>query len=171
MTLRWRNVLGLTVGAAVAVVLARLLGLPELAALAVAGWLASVLAASSLAIWGSPPTAEVAIVPAAVARNGPARLEVRLASASPRAGRLPFRVHARMGTAGEGILAVGRPTSVTVALPTPRRGVIPIGPFTATTSDPLGWWRTHHELDARAEMLVRPRSVTWRNRRSSGSAV
>ena len=157
MTLRWRTVGLLGAAAAASVALAWLLGLPELRALAAVGWLAAVLSAATLALRPGRPRVEVSVAPPVVERGAPAHLELRFAP-DPAGRSFPYRVLARMGTAGEGVLAAGSAASVRLPLPTPRRGLVPIGPLTATLSDPLGWWRRDLLLDASGELLVRPRA-------------
>lgn len=157
MTLRWRTIALLGAAAAAAVAAAWLLGLPELAALAAVGWVAAALSAATLALRPGRPRVEVTVAPPVVERGAPAHLELRFAP-DPAGRSFPYRVLARMGTAGQGVLAAGSAAGVRLPLPTPHRGLVPIGPLTATLSDPLGWWRRDLPLDASGELLVRPRA-------------
>jgi len=146
-------------------------GLPELSALAVAGWLALGAAALHLARRHRAPEVALSAHPSRVARGQAAELRIRVGnpSADGSGGRraasghrtAAVRLHGRLATAGEGILAVtplaaGESTEVVVTLPTPRRGVLTAGPLWATTTDPLGWWRRQEPTHSTATLLVRP---------------
>lgn len=160
-----RSLAALSLAAAALCAAGWALGLPELSALAVAGWLALCGAAAWLARRHGVPEVSMSAHPPQVGRGQPAELRIRVRSTSgdgTRVGRTAaVRLHGRLATAGDGILAVtplasGAATEVTVTLPTPRRGVLTAGPLWATTTDPLGWWHRTRPLDATATLVVRP---------------
>jgi uncharacterized protein (DUF58 family) len=145
---------------AAGVTAAWLFGLPELAALAVAGTAAALLGALRLHR-SAAPAVDLSIQPAVVHVGEPASLVVRVHN--PRRRRSsPATVHGRLGTAGDGILAItslgpGRSTEPVVTLPTLRRGLVRIDGLRCTITDPLGWWARTSATGAHATLVVRPR--------------
>lgn len=88
------------------------------------------------------------------------RIEIRNRSAR---AALPGRIDLPVG---DGILELGVPMlraggsrSQPVTIPTPRRGIIPVGPPTAVRTDPVGLLRREHAWDDVRQLYVHPRTV------------
>lgn len=155
--------LGWGVAAASAVLYAAgaLLGYPEPIALALGGVVAVVVAL----LWTLPrPRLTVArrVSPLRVARGDPASgvLEVTNTGHVRRAG---MRAYDACG-AGDievrlPVLRPGVARSVEYALPTGRRGEIPVGPLRLVRADPFGLARRVREYGDRQSLLVRPRTI------------
>ncbi|MCP2336389.1 DUF58 domain-containing protein [Actinomadura rupiterrae] len=136
------------------------LGYPEPAALAVAGLVAVVAAV----LWTLPsPNLEVAreIAPVKVRRGEPASgvltvtnrgRSVRGLSALDAAGATSVDVAVPA-------LRRGARETVTYALPTGRRGEIPVGPLRLVRADPLNLARRVREYGSSETLLVRPKTV------------
>ncbi len=159
MRLSLRNLAACTVTAAAALVVAWLFGLPELAALAVAGW----VALGATAAWvrlARAPQLRATISPAACERGETAVLELRFVAGAHASAQA--RLFGRLGTAGQGIVAIGRldegqSAPVRIELPTPTRGLVTVGPLQVLLTDPLGWWHTERPAATTAALLVRPK--------------
>jgi uncharacterized protein (DUF58 family) len=159
---RWNGAtaVAVIVGGALGVLVAWLLGLPELAVLSVA----AVFAAMACALWSRrslAPVVQLIPSPAVVHVGEPASLILRVHN--PRGRRTaPVRVHGRLGTAGERIVAVsplapGRSVEPVVQLPTTRRGLVHIDGLRCTLTDPLGWWARTADVASHATLIIRPR--------------
>ena len=162
MKLTTGRALALTVGSAAVVVVAWLFGLPELSIFAVAVWTCSA-ATAALHRWRrAVPEVEARTDPPTVTRGDEAALRVHIVN---RGGRrtVPVRLRGRFGTAGSGTVAVaslqpGESTTVAVALPTPARGLVRIGPLHIDHDDPLSIWHSATGVPSDASLLVRPRT-------------
>jgi uncharacterized protein (DUF58 family) len=137
------------------------LGYPEAAVLAAGG----VLSVLTALLWTLPRprlTVRREITPLKVARGEAARgvLHVTNTGRLRRAGMLAQDV---CGTGSIDVelpgLRPGRAESVTYALPTDRRGEIPVGPLRLVRADPLGLARRVREYGDRQTLLVRPRTI------------
>lgn len=88
------------------------------------------------------------------------RIEIR-----NRGGRtvLPGRIDLPVGDGlvefGVPLLRGGASTAQPVTIPTPRRGIIPVGPPTAVRTDPVGLLRREHAWDDVRRLYVHPRTV------------
>lgn len=79
------------------------------------------------------------------------------------ASMLPGRIDLPVG---DGLIEIGVPllrsrhtVAQPVEIPTPRRGVIPVGPATAVRSDPIGLLRREHAWEDEVLLYVHPRTV------------
>jgi uncharacterized protein (DUF58 family) len=137
------------------------LGYPEAVVLAAGGILAVVCAL----LWTLPQprlTVRREITPDRVARGDAANGILHLTNTG-RTRRSGLRAHDVCGT---GIIDVdipalrpGRTEQVTYALPTERRGEIPVGPLRLVRADPFGLARRVREYGEAQPLLVRPRTV------------
>lgn len=147
-------------GGAAGVGAAWLLGLPELTALSLAATFAALVCGIRLRR-SVVPGIDLLLQPAVVHVGEPASLVLRVHNAGRRRSS-PARVHGRLGTAGDGIIAVsaldpGRSTEPVVSLPTTRRGLVHIDGLRCTLTDPLGWWARTSTIAAHATLVIRPR--------------
>ena len=146
-------------GLGTAISLAWLFGLPELAALAVAVGMSLALAAGWVLL-ARPPGLVATIEPAHCNQGETATLLLRF-SAGPSRPSCAVRLSGRLGTAGNGIVAVSRlppggTTTVRVSLPTPNRGLVRVSGLKLRVIDPLGLFRLDTEPECTADLLVRP---------------
>lgn len=74
-------------------------------------------------------------------------------------GRLDLPVGDGLVELGVPLLRAGHMVSQPVTIPTPRRGIIPVGPPTSVRSDPVGLLRREHEWPDVLELYVHPRTV------------
>lgn len=137
------------------------LGYPEAVVLAAGG----VLAVVTALLWTLPRprlTVRREISPLKVARGEAARGVLRVTNTG-RLRRAGMRAHDACGTGTIEVevpgLRPGRTESVTYALPTDRRGEIPVGPLRLLRADPFGLARRVREYGERQTLLVRPRTV------------
>ena len=138
------------------------LGYAEAAAIAVCGVLAVVVAL----LWTLPrPSLDVRreIAPTKVERGEEANGILHVTNT----GRLRRAGMRAQDACGSGAIDVdvpglrpGREETVTYALPTDRRGEIPVGPLRLMRGDPFGLARRVREYGERQTLLVRPRTVT-----------
>lgn len=137
------------------------LGYSEAVVLATGG----VLAVVTGLLWTLPRpslTVRREITPLKVARGEAANgvLEVTNTGRFRRAG---MRAQDLCGTGATDVdlprLGPGRGETVTYALPTDRRGEIPVGPLRLVRADPFGLARRVREYGERQTLLVRPRTV------------
>ncbi|MGI9578915.1 MAG: DUF58 domain-containing protein [Microthrixaceae bacterium] len=159
MRLRVGPIVAWLLAAVAMVALAWLFGLPELAALAVAVT-ASVLISAAWLNAARAPDVVARVEPSTCNQGDPATLRITF-SAAERRRSSPTRLWGRLGTAGEGIVAVAtlapaEQCSVRVVLPTPLRGLVRIGPLSMRLNDPLRIWHLDSEVDCGATLLVRP---------------
>ncbi len=154
-----RTTAAVLLGGTAGVAVAWLLGLPELTALSLAATAAALAGAVGLQR-SIAPEVELLLQPAVVHVGQPAALVVRVHN--PRRRRsAAIRVHGRLGTAGDGIIAVsalepGRGTEPVVSLPTNQRGLVHIDGLRCTLTDPLGWWARTSTIAAHATLVIRP---------------
>ena len=147
-------------GGIAGVVLGWLFGLPELSVLSVAA-MAALLGSGLWLSRDLQPDVTLAMHPATVQLDDACTLVVRVNNPHRRA-TAPTRVHGRLGTAGDGILAFtrleqGRTTELSVNMPTPRRGIVHVDDLHSTVTDPLGWWARTSPARAHATLIIRPR--------------
>lgn len=159
MKLGWSVLLAWLAGLAACLAVAWLFGLPELAALAIATGAALGISAALLRL-AKPPAVTAAIEPSTCNRGERATLRLSF-SAPPGERSTPARLWGRLGTAGDGIVAVaglgaGETTSVAVGLPTPARGIVRVSKLRIRTNDPLRLFHTECDADCEADLLVRP---------------
>lgn len=139
-----------------------LLGQPELSVGAAAAGSLLVLAVVHQA--ATPLALEVGRVPrpARLAAGAPCRVDLRVRNAGTR--RSPVvELRDDVGAFGTATLDLaplpaGATRQAAYAFPTDRRGVHPVGPLSATTSDPFGLVRTTKVLPGRTAVVVLPRS-------------
>ncbi|MGV9354559.1 DUF58 domain-containing protein [Streptomyces misionensis] len=150
---------GTAVGGAVLTAAGYALGYPEAAALGVA----CLLAVASAVVWTLPRpelAAERRITPRKVGRGEPADGIVTLTNTGSRTRR-GLRATDVCGDRPLGIdIPVLRPGEVheaRYALPTARRGVIPVGPLRLLRIDPLGLARRARDYGSSDTLVVRPR--------------
>lgn len=74
-------------------------------------------------------------------------------------GRIDLPVGDGLVELGVPLLRGGHVVSQPVSIPTPRRGIIPVGPPTAVRTDPLGLLRREHAWEDVHELYVHPRTV------------
>jgi hypothetical protein len=74
-------------------------------------------------------------------------------------GRIDLPVGDGLVELGVPLLRGGHVVSQPVTIPTPRRGIIPVGPPTAVRTDPIGLLRREHAWDEVHELYVHPRTV------------
>jgi uncharacterized protein (DUF58 family) len=137
------------------------LGYPEAVVLAAGG----VLAVVTALLWTLPRprlTVRREITPLKVARGDTAGGVLRVTNT----GRLRRAGMRAYDVCGAGAIEVevpalrpGRTESVTYALPTDRRGEIPVGPLRLVRADPFALARRVREYGERQTLLVRPRTV------------
>lgn len=137
------------------------LGYPEASVLAAGG----VLAVVTALLWTLPRpslTVRREITPLKVARGEEAGAVLHVTNTG-RLRRAGMRAHDMCGTGTIDIelpgLRPNRAEPVTYALPTDRRGEIPVGPLRLVRADPLGLARRAREYGDRRTLLVRPRTV------------
>ena len=137
------------------------LGYPEAVVLAAGGALAVVTAL----LWTLPRprlTVRREISPLKVARGEAARGVLRVTNTG-RLRRAGMRANDVCGTGAIEVevpgLRPGRAEAVAYALPTNRRGEIPVGPLRLVRADPFGLARRVREYGERQTLLVRPRTV------------
>jgi uncharacterized protein (DUF58 family) len=137
------------------------LGYPEAVVLAAGG----VLAVVTALLWTLPRprlTVRREISPLKVARGEAARGVLRVTNTG-RLRRAGMRANDACGTGAIEVevpgLRPGRAESVAYALPTNRRGEIPVGPLRLVRADPFGLARRVREYGERQTLLVRPRTV------------
>lgn len=155
---------GLIVAIAVPVLgaAAWLLGQPELSVAAAGG--ATLLVVGAVVQVANPLTLEVARVPrpGRLGAGTPCRVELRVRNVGRR--RSPVvELRDDVGEFGTATLDVaplpsGATRRAAYAFPTETRGVHPIGPLTASTSDPFGLLRTTRVLPGRTAVVVLPRT-------------
>jgi uncharacterized protein (DUF58 family) len=152
---------GITVASVVVYAAGAWLGYPEAVVLAVGG----VLAVVTALLWTLPQprlTVRRQISPLKVARGEAAGGVLRVTNTG-RLRRAGMRAHDVCGTGAIEVdvpgLRAGRTESVTYALPTDRRGEIPVGPLRLVRADPFGLARRVREYGERQTLLVRPRTV------------
>jgi uncharacterized protein (DUF58 family) len=155
-----RALLGAGLVAAAFVGLAWLLGLPELTAVALAGFLGLLGAAAWLVAHPSRPELHLLTTPRAVRVGGSATLVVRATNREARRTP-PIRVIGSLSTAGEGILAVaplepGQSVEARIRLDAPRRGIVAAGPLRVVASDPLGLWASTTTSEASSRLIIHP---------------
>ncbi|MCW2859150.1 MAG: hypothetical protein JWP48_858 [Actinoallomurus sp.] len=138
------------------------LGYPEAVVLAAGG----VLAVVTALLWTLPRprlTVRREITPVKVAR-GEAAGGVLHVTNTGRLRRAGMRAHDACGAGAIDVelprLRPQRAESVTYALPTGRRGEIPVGPLRLVRADPFRLARRVREYGERQTLLVRPRTVT-----------
>jgi uncharacterized protein (DUF58 family) len=137
------------------------LGYPEAVVLAAGG----VLAVGCAVLWTLPrPRLTVAreVTPDRVARGESASGVLRITNTG-RVRRAGLRAY---DVCGPGVIEIevpglrpGRTEPVTYALPTERRGEIPVGPLRLVRADPFGLARRVREYGEPRTLLVRPRTV------------
>jgi uncharacterized protein (DUF58 family) len=152
---------GIAVASVVVYAAGAWLGYPEAVVLAAGG----VLAVLTALLWTLPQprlTVRREISPLKVARGEAAGGVLRVTNTG-RLRRAGMRAHDVCGTGAIEVevpgLRPGRTESVTYALPTDRRGEIPIGPLRLVRADPFGLARRVREYGERQTLLVRPRTV------------
>jgi uncharacterized protein (DUF58 family) len=74
-------------------------------------------------------------------------------------GRIDLPVGDGLVELGVPLLRGGHVVSQPVSIPTPHRGIIPVGPPTAVRTDPIGLLRREHAWDEVHELYVHPRTV------------
>ncbi len=74
-------------------------------------------------------------------------------------GRIDLPVGDGLVELGVPLLRGGHAVSQPVAIPTPHRGIIPVGPPTAVRTDPIGLLRREHAWDEVRRLYVHPRTV------------
>ncbi|MFT4229987.1 MAG: DUF58 domain-containing protein [Microbacterium sp.] len=74
-------------------------------------------------------------------------------------GRIDLPVGDGLVELGVPFLRGGHVVSQPVSIPTPHRGIIPVGPATAVRTDPIGLLRREHAWDDVHELYVHPRTV------------
>lgn len=74
-------------------------------------------------------------------------------------GRIDLPVGDGLVELGVPLLRGGHVVSQPVTIPTPHRGIIPVGPPTAVRTDPIGLLRREHAWDEVHELYVHPRTV------------
>jgi len=90
----------------------------------------------------------------------PGEIDIRNRSArTALPGRIDLPVGDGLVELGVPLLRGGHVLSQPVAIPTPRRGIIPVGPPTAVRTDPIGLLRREHAWDEVHELYVHPRTV------------
>jgi uncharacterized protein (DUF58 family) len=152
---------GIAVAALVAYAAGAWLGYPEAVVVAAGG----VLAVVTALLWTVPQprlTVRREISPLKVARGEAARGVLSVTNTG-RLRRAGMRAHDVCGTGAIEVdvpaLRAGGTESVTYALPTDRRGEIPVGPLRLVRADPFGLARRVREYGERQTLLVRPRTV------------
>jgi uncharacterized protein (DUF58 family) len=152
---------GIAAASAVLYGLGAWLGYPEPLALALGGALAVVAAV----LWTLPRprlTVRREIAPLKVARGEPSRSVLTLTNTG-RLRRSGLRVRDVCGTGEIDVevpaLRPGVPEAVGYALPTDRRGELPVGPLRLVRGDLFGLARRVREYGERQTLLVRPRTV------------
>jgi uncharacterized protein (DUF58 family) len=140
------------------------LGYAEAVVLATGG----VLAVVTALLWTLPRprlTVRREITPLKVARGEPAGGVLHVTNLG-RIRRAGMRAHDLCGTGAIDVelprLRPRSPQSVTYALPTNRRGEIPVGPLRLVRADPFGLARRVRDYGGRQTLLVRPRTVPLR---------
>jgi uncharacterized protein (DUF58 family) len=148
------------IGAVVALLIGRLLGLPELYVLGAAG-LALLVVCVTL-VWLSIPRISVqrTLRPPRVYAGTPSRVELAVRNEGRRTTPV-LQLHDPVtGTPGAALhlvpLAVGAVTGSAYRLPTERRGIVRIGPMAAGRSDPFGLARRRLDVTGSAELTVLP---------------
>lgn len=161
MHLRPARALAVVLAAAGAAVLGWLFGLPELTALGVAAGLALLGSGLWLALRPRAPGTRLHMQPSVVTVDEACSMKVTVDNRNRReSGAL--RIHGRLGTAGDGILAIaslrpGGSAEMWIGMPTTRRGVFTVDSLLCTVSDPLGWWARTTPVASTATLVVRPR--------------
>lgn len=90
----------------------------------------------------------------------PGRIEIRNRGArAALPGRIDLPVGDGLVELGVPLLRGGASSSQPVTIPTPRRGIIPVGPPTAVRIDPVGLLRREHAWDDVHRLYVHPRTV------------
>lgn len=74
-------------------------------------------------------------------------------------GRLDLPVGAGLVEVGIPLLRAGHEVSQPVSIPTPRRGIIPVGPAISVRTDPVGLLRREHAWRDVHSIFVHPRTV------------
>jgi uncharacterized protein (DUF58 family) len=137
------------------------LGYPEASVLAAGG----ILAVAAAVLWTLPRprlTVRREISPDRVARGDEARGVLHVTNTG-RIRRAGMRAHDACGAGAIDVelprLRPDRAETVRYALPTGRRGEIPVGPLRLVRADPFGLARRVREYGERQTLLVRPRTV------------
>lgn len=119
-------------------------------------WLLAALPLAALAAWRNLRGVEVqAALPASVFAGQCARLPLRLTAAP---GRAHFGLRLAVGAASEYVaqLPSGNPARVSLALPCPQRGSVPLAGLHLSSVYPFGLFCASRQLALQQELLVWP---------------